>query len=221
MFPTVIYDNFFVNPDKIVEFANNQDYFPTSDGAWPGCRTEQISVLAPELYADIGSRINSIFFPTCVDNYAIEMRFQKISPFHENQYDRKNRGWIHRDRNVYYGGIIYLNKNPEPNTGTNLYQEKKGYSVANPHNEMVKRKLYLNEEINTEEYNNSFDDHFNQYKATVKVESVYNRLFMFNSKEFHGVETFGKEQERLTISFFCHGIFGATPWGAIVPPFAR
>ena len=39
------------------------------------------------------------------------------------------------------------------------------------------------------------------WKETVKVENVYNRLFAFNGRSWHGVKTFGSD-ERLTLVFF-------------------
>ena len=49
-------------------------------------------------------------------------------PFCEDKYDNKNRGWIHQDIDTWFGGIVYLTKNPEPDTGTSVYKVKKGFS---------------------------------------------------------------------------------------------
>ena len=49
MYPTTICDNFFDEPDKVVEFALAQKYFP-NDGRYPGTRTEQIVNLDRSLY---------------------------------------------------------------------------------------------------------------------------------------------------------------------------
>ena len=35
MFPALIYDDFFENPDLVVDLANSLEYKP-GDGAWPG-----------------------------------------------------------------------------------------------------------------------------------------------------------------------------------------
>ena len=43
---------------------------------------------------------------------------------HEDKYHVKNRGWIHKDISRVIGGIVYLSKDPEEDTGTSLYKNK-------------------------------------------------------------------------------------------------
>jgi len=210
MFPTVIVDDFFPNPDKVVEFGMKQEFFPSTDGSWPGKRTNPIHELDRNLFGFISHKIHGFFFDE-IDQYIMDMRFQKISPYHDDQYNLKNRGWIHRDDNVYFGGIIYLNKNPDDNTGTSLYEEKNGYSFNSHAYNPEMHKRYLGQDIADEVYEESYLSISNQYVETVNVKNVYNRLLMFNSKQWHGAQTFGKTQDRLTISFFSHGIVGAVP----------
>ena len=51
MYPTVtVIDNFFKDPDSIVEIANNLEFYPNSDGAWPGRRTKLLHEVEPEFF---------------------------------------------------------------------------------------------------------------------------------------------------------------------------
>ena len=38
MYPNLIVDNFFEDPDRIVDLSTNIQYSPSSDGRWPGLR---------------------------------------------------------------------------------------------------------------------------------------------------------------------------------------
>ena len=208
MFPTLIVDDFFPDPDKIVEFAEQQEFYP-NDGRWPGTRTAPLHELDNHLFNYISTKIHSLFYDR-IEQYFMEIKFQKITPFHEDQYHPKNRGWIHKDKEVYFGGIIYLNKNPDDDTGTSLYRETKGYSYNDGYT-TSKEKLYKGHYVSEEQYCNDFESLNSQYTETVNVKNVYNRLLMFNSKQYHGVQTFGKTQDRLTISLFSIGLLGDVP----------
>ena len=43
-FPVTIVDNFFDDPDAIVEVANNLKYFNPQGGHWPGTRTKNLHI---------------------------------------------------------------------------------------------------------------------------------------------------------------------------------
>ena len=42
MFPCIVYDNFFEDPDLVVDLANSLEYEP-GDGSWPGVTELKIS----------------------------------------------------------------------------------------------------------------------------------------------------------------------------------
>jgi hypothetical protein len=209
MYPLTIIDNFFPNPDKIVEFANKQRYYPT-DGAWPGSRSRDLDELDEDLHGFIGHKILSYYYTIEHDSdkvldWNIEMRFQKIKPLSDDQYDVKNLGWIHRDSHCLFAGIIYLNKESEKDTGTSFYSPIKGYDFCYPEPELEKRKLYVGKPV-AENFSVLYKKQNDQYKETVKVENEYNRLVMFDSSIPHSIKTLGT-QERLTLVFFVHNIF--------------
>ena len=61
-FPITIVDNFFEDPDAIVEIANNLKFFNPQTGNWPGTRTKNLHVEEPRFYMYFTQKLNSIFF---------------------------------------------------------------------------------------------------------------------------------------------------------------
>ncbi|BCU98299.1 MAG: hypothetical protein CM15mV21_0680 [Eurybiavirus sp.] len=60
-FPITIVDNFFDDPDAIVEVANNLKYFNPQGGHWPGTRTKNLHIDEPRLHMYFTQKLNSIF----------------------------------------------------------------------------------------------------------------------------------------------------------------
>ena len=209
MYPNyTIIDNFLDDPDAAVELSKKLEW-NSNDGRWPGDRSVSIHEANRNFFDYVCKKLHTIFYETEPDYWKTSLNFQRSLPYHINQYDKKNRGWVHVDE-CLFGGIIYLNKNPEPDTGTSMYRQKDGYSSQN--SIKWKKKLYLNE-ISPEEdeqYYHSYDEVHNQYIETVKVENVYNRLVFIGNGTYHGVSTFGTK-ERLTLSFFTHNMSGKIP----------
>ena len=218
MYPSTIIDDFFPNPDLIVDFALQQEYFDYDDTSWPGKRTRGIQELDSVLFNYIGNRLLSHFYVGNTPSWCMDIKFQLTEPFVEDQYHPKNRGWIHSDDTTIFGGVIFLNKTPEEDTGTSLYRAKKGYYEIFPDTTSVKEKFYSGDEVSDEEYSNAFYKLHDQFEETVTVKNVYNRALLFNSLTLHGVKTFGKNQPRLTIPFFCLSL-GESP--EPVPPTFR
>ena len=131
----------------------------------------------------------------------MQTHFQKIKPFSKDKYHQLNRGWIHQDIDTHFGGIVYLNKDTEPDTGTSIYKAKNGFAMQYKEEIKMKEAHYRGEEINVDDYVKAYDAAHAQYVETVRVDNVYNRFVMFNNKTHHGVQTFGTK-ERLTLNFF-------------------
>ena len=206
MYPNyTIVDNFFDDPDAVVELSKQIKWYP-NDGRYPGERSEPIHQVNKNFFNYVGKKLLNIFFEEEPNYWSTTLKFQRILPVHTDQYNIKNRGWVHKD-NCIFGGIIYLNKNPEPDTGTSMYRLKNGYSTVNIGEIEWKKKLYLNKlsPEEDEQYNQYYDEIHNQFIETVKVENVYNRLVIIGNGTFHGVPTFGTK-ERLTLTFFTHDI---------------
>ncbi|QIN97321.1 hypothetical protein [Synechococcus phage S-H25] len=205
MFPITVCDNFLNSPDRIVEYANRLEFFKTPDGRWPGSRTNDLKDIDESLYHYISDKILKVFYPSENVMYKFEMNFQKIKPFHKEKYHVQNRGWIHKDVGCVFGGIIYLNQNPESDTGTSIYEDIADYPTIMP--TPCRKKLYLGQPFSDSDYSDEYNELHSKFKESVTVENVYNRLLLFDSKTPHGVKTFGSgENERLTLVFFCTAI---------------
>ena len=209
-YPITIIDDFFEDPDAIVKMANELKYYPPDTGNWPGMRTKQLHVVEDRFFQYFGEKIMLLFHDNTPEYWKLQSHFQKILPFHEDQYDKLNRGWIHQDLDTYFGGIVYLTKDPEPDTGTSIYKTTTGFAMQYASELKLKERKYRGEEVDREEYCKAYDAAHAQYKESVKIENVYNRFVMFNNKTHHGVQTFGTK-ERLTLNFFGMEVTGKKP----------
>ena len=106
--------------------------------------------------------------------------------------------------------IVYLSKNPCPNSGTSVFTPKHGFSHQRPEEIQQKEKLYKEGVVDIDEYNEAWDSMREQYTETVTVENVYNRFVLFSGKTHHGVKTFGTKP-RLTLNFFGMNMTGHLP----------
>ena len=201
MYPITIVDDFFEDPDAIVEMANGLKYYPPDTGNWPGMRTKQLHLVEDRFFNYLGEKIHLLFHDNSPGYWNMQTHFQKITPFCEDKYHQLNRGWIHQDIDTHFGGIVYLNKDTEPDTGTSIYKAKKGFALQYKEEIGMKEALYRGEDVNIDDYVKAYDAAHAQYVETVKIENVYNRFVMFNNKTHHGVQTFGTK-ERLTLNFF-------------------
>ncbi len=209
-YPITIVDDFFEDPDAIVEMANALKYYPPDRGNWPGLRTKQLHVVEERFFNYFGEKVHLLFHDSKPEYWNMQTHFQKIEPFSEDQYDPLNRGWVHQDIDTHFGGIVYLNKDPSPDSGTSIYKTTSGYGFQYPDEITMKEKLYRGEEIDPDEYRKVWKKVHAQYIPTVRVENVYNRFVLFNNKTHHGVYTFGT-QERLTLNFFGMHMSGKIP----------
>ena len=209
-YPITIVDDFFEDPDAIVKMANELKYYPPDTGNWPGMRTKQLHVVADRFFHYFGEKVHLLFHDKSPTYWNMQTHFQKIKPFSEEQYDPLNRGWVHQDIDTYFGGIVYLTKDPEPDTGTSIYKTNTGFAMQWEKEIKMKEAHYRGEDIDLDEYNAAWHNAHEQYEETVRVSNVYNRFVMFNNKTHHGVQTFGTK-ERLTLNFFGMEMTGKIP----------
>ncbi len=209
-YPVVIIDDFFEDPDAIVEMSEGYKYYPPDTGNWPGARTKQLHLVDERFFHYFGEKVHLLFHDESPEYWNMQTHFQKIMPFAEDKYDRRNKGWVHQDIDTFFGGIVYLTKNPEEDTGTSIYSTKKGYALQFRSEIEMKENLYLGKDIDLDEYYLAYDNAHAQYTETVNVKNVYNRFVMFSGKTHHGVQTFGTK-ERLTLNFFGMAMTGKIP----------
>ena len=208
MYATTICDNFFAQPDDILSFAQSLEYYPSETGVYPGVRSSPLHEINPALFNYFAEKLFALLYSNPPDQWMLDAFFQVINPLHEDQYHPKNKGWIHSDVSCNFGGIVYLNKQPDKDTGTSIYKMKHGFSYQNSDNVVVKKSHFMRQQVDDDVYKEAWEENHTQYTKTVSVDAEYNRLLLFNSSTYHGVETFGCTQPRLTLVFFGKGEMG-------------
>jgi len=191
----VIRDNFFKNPDKILDWANSLEYVENNNN-YPGRRTEELHEVDPEFYHQTVQKIMMLLTDKGYE-YNISMHFQKVPEVWGD-------GVIHSDG--HYNAIIYFNKND--NAGTSLYRIKDRYGY-NPPNYGIIREGF--ESDNPNKVNIEKEKIRDTFEKTLDVKGLYNRLFLFDGCEFHGANSFKLEnskenEERLILVMFFHKI---------------
>ena len=204
-YPLIIKDNFFSDPDAIVNIINHVDYSLSSNN-YPGVRTKSLDEINPKLYEHIFQKIFLLLHDQLPLRFESNLKvgFHKIKPFVEgDKWDKKNRGWVHKD-GCLFGGVIYLDKNPDKDAGTSIYKSKDGIDVQTQENIDAKELFYSGQLIDDGHYYNAYDRVRNQYEETLKIPNVYNRLVLIPNDQPHAMTTIG-DKERNTLVFFCFG----------------
>jgi len=201
IWPTGCVDNFFEEPNKILEFSNTLNYKKDIYGKWPGERTENTFDINKEFFIWTTKKIMTLFYPMNLDNFewSASQYFQKIDG---NVY--KNNGWIHFDKEAEFTAIIYLSKHK--NCGTNIYSPKSFNSE--PIHVAEKEKNYKNINIKNNKY---LIENNERYEKNISFSSKFNRLIFFDGCQPHAAEKFSEEninEDRLTLITFFHYITG-------------
>ena len=137
-YPITIVDDFFEDPDGIVDMANEFRYYNPNSGYF-------------------GQKLHLLHYESVPEYWNLQCHFQLIKPFCDNKYSNKNRGWIHQDIDTFFGGIVYLTPNPEPDTGTSVYKVKRGYSHQTAKEIEQKEALYRSEDVDDMEYEAAYN----------------------------------------------------------------
>ena len=93
MYPNLIVDNFFDDPDSIVDLSTNLKYSPSEDGKWPGLRSDNLHKIDYALFDFVCRKISHLFYPDC-EGWTYHLSFQKVMPFSKNQYDKRNCRYV-------------------------------------------------------------------------------------------------------------------------------
>jgi hypothetical protein len=196
--PVTIVDNFFDNPDAIKDYGLSLDFQKDPEGKWPGVRTKSLHEINFPLFQHICNRIIAIYFgndATSPMTWFASCAFQKVDKSFQS-------GWIHADLPSVFTNIIYLNKNPNINSGTSIYKLKNNILVPNlePNEYKVKAYKGLMSIENAEEKRKENND---QYLEVIKVHNEYNRLISFDAHLPHAAhDFFGDDEPRLTLIIF-------------------
>lgn len=169
----IIEDNFFGDPYKIrergIQAIMNDHSCIMNDCLtnYPGVR----SFAPKDIQSEIKKFITNTFQKDIIDFNAAA--FHITSRIHEF-------GLVHSD-GARYAGLIYLNENPPPKSGTILCSpmtddfDTPGFVEASTTHDIDEIKRFVNFK---KEYNSRF-------KVEVELENKFNRLLIYNGEQYH------------------------------------
>ena len=203
--PTTVIDNFFDDADSIRAFALAQQYTADSLGRWPGRRSLSLEQLHKQLWAYTCNRMLSAFWD--VDAVPLHWSAQGAFQLVDAQW---GEGWVHQDADSLLTAIVYLTPNSQVSAGTSIYRRRNRCDFVDPRWEDDKRAGYLSGNLTSPQYLHAQAATNALYESTMQVGNVYNRLLIFDSSLYHGVEAFDTgSTERLTLTMFFKSL--ATP----------
>jgi hypothetical protein len=168
-----IIDNVLDNPEEIVDFAKQQQFYeldthPTEKNAyWSGLRTECMSNSDMYLFSDT---VNKILDKVSIQSFGKRIKYSfewnGSATFHildKSQIFNKN--WFHVDASAY-AGVIYLNKNPQSNSGTIITHDGNEQIVDNVFNRLV---LYRSDQRHAPQSGFGSYDDINSSRLTLNL----------------------------------------------------
>jgi hypothetical protein len=202
-------NNFFNNPNKVLELSKRQTYDKCD--RFPGKRT--INLLQS---TDPETRNFAVFFAKKIANevfpgisqFVIHISFHINEVFDDNV---ANTGWIHND-DVTLAGLVYLNPSETNfNSGTSIFLKKGNQDFSTT--DFPSRKTFNISNIVTEEYKQDLKNNHANFEETIKVGNVFNRLIAYDSNLWHRPNTFKTldNELRTTLLFFIDGYQFDTP----------
>lgn len=205
LFPIVIQDNFFEDPDFVVNYANKLKYEENIEKA-PGLRTKPIHQFDQKFFSWITNKSLKLYYPDKDLEFSASAVFQKIP------VNLKYDGWVHVDSPCELTALVYLNKHTK--TGTSFYRRKTPMEFSEE-NQKPKHEYFLDSNNNKQieeakKLNNS------SFEETINIKGIYNRCVMFDASLFHAAHVFtgeSKEKERL---IFINAIFSISDKGRIL-----
>jgi hypothetical protein len=202
-YPITVVDDFYENPDEIRKFALAQKYkhcFEIKDYpfTFPGSRTEDLSIIHPELFQKACHKLTSLFH-----NFEHDVLRWQISTCFQSVTKDFVRGVIHHDENTVFAAVLYLSPDPSENSGTTLYKEGKSFDQSKYESALKANddRFRKNQPVDTN-YHQMFDE-------IVTVQNIYNSLIFYEGQHHHSANKFfgdSLENSRLAQVFFSHRV---------------
>ena len=186
----MIIDNFYTNAKETRDYILTQEF--KVRGNYPGQRTtsranNHLKEMIQGYIQHFAGKIVDWPMPSSTGNEdTYNGAFQYTTS--------RDRTWIHNDGWNNWAGVLYLTPNAPVNSGTGIFRFKDGTRTVDEAEARGNKKI-LDE--NSQDYN--------KWELVDKVGNVFNRLVLFNSKQYHAsLDYFGtnKENGRLFQVFF-------------------
>jgi hypothetical protein len=200
LWPFLSIDNFFNDPDEIVEYAKNLEY---KQHVYPGGRSDCLSTIDPDFYVWINKKILTLLYPNDKEKlyFKAATHFQKVSPGLE--YD----GWVHSDK-AEFTCIIYLSK--QNSCGTSMFVPKQQFYKSNDQEEKHSYFKDPNGYKNLELLKKLKEDNNEKFEESINVNSKYNRMVMFDGSMYHAAQPYlSGEDDRITLISFVYTVQSA------------
>jgi hypothetical protein len=185
-----VIDNFFDDPDSIVEFLNKSPTHVWKEEESPSFNTIYFHDITHKIsdFDDI-CPVYDLLSNLCGQTSRVRgLVTTNMFKFYEHEFnDYHNNFWCpHKDTG--YTGLIYLNENDNFN-GTNIYKKIDNSYKSNG---VEHYKPWVPKE---------------KFELIMTIPPVYNRMFLFNaSKYYHGMNIYNcrysHEEYRLNLAFF-------------------
>jgi hypothetical protein len=221
-FPIVV-DDFFDNPEEFVKLGKS---LPKKImGRQMGIRSQQFGEIDEDLHNAILKKILSCHYDldyVSLTWEASNICFHEIPRFSENKNDIRNKGWIHQDGKVTIAGLIYLNPDIDPDSGTSLWTLKPNVQMkmaAGTYYDLTKQSWRLDEDgslTDGEEYVKVWTEQRKNFEEKLRFQNIFNRMILYDSMEWHGANSYYHEDgkdPRLTLAFFIVGIESDVGYG--------
>jgi len=195
IWPTLCVDNFFDNPNDIIELSKKYTYEPINNA--PGLRSESVHTLYPSFSEYLCTKILSLYYPNDIEN----VRFLATSSFQKVPANLKFDNWVHKDDNYEITALIYLNEHTD--SGTSIYHRKKLKFDSMQYSK--EKNKYFNDNIETKDLKKFRNLNNSTFDETASFKGRYNRLVTFDGSNFHASHPYVDKQnrDRLTlITFF-------------------
>ena len=182
----LVIDNFYSEPYKIRDFVLGQDF--KIRGNYPGKRTLSFAS------ENIKDTIQKYIYPFA--GKIIKFPMEKTEKNYNGAFQyttSRDRSWIHNDGWNDWAAVLYMTPNAPVSAGTGFYKYTDGTRYSTEVNEDLKKEI------------GDHSQDFTKWTLVDKVGNVFNRMVIFNSKQYHcSLDYFGtnKENSRLFQVFF-------------------
>lgn len=195
---TISKDDFFKNPNKVIELSNDLEYHRSE--IWPGERTINLFEIKDDRIADLvkymTKRLSVEIFPG-IYKYLLDLRFHRNYSY---QDEMLNQGWIHSD-DCQLAGIIYLNKESNYDSGTSIFE--KNSNVSFDRADFSSRLNFNLYDLTSDEYKKDLKNNHKQFSESIKFGMKFNRLVGYDAQMFHRPNNYKVlGPKRLTLLFF-------------------
>ncbi len=197
--PTIVVDNFYEDPELWREFALEQEFFKGDRGNWPGLRTELLHRLNRGMFEVVMKKLLFILKDYGITQVSeLQTGFQSID-------ETYGRGWVHDDDPSFQvAGVIYLSKDAPIGSGTTIYEDAPDFN-GDIYTKAFAEDVLLASPEDRANYAKYREEQVANFKKSIVVENVFNRLIMFDSRCWHSADNFfgtTRDDARLTQVFF-------------------